>query len=155
MSRLLALDQSSKITGYAIFNDGELEKHGKFVIEDFDVDIRLMKLRQKLINLIKEEQIDEVVYEDIQQQENVQTFKVLAEVFGVVSELLAEMELPHSTVLAVQWKSTLKIAGSTRAVQKRNAQKYVQDTYSIKATQDECDAICIGVHHLQTSGCAW
>lgn len=155
MSKLLSLDQSSKTTGYAIFNNGKLETYGKFTYEDVNIDIRLVKFRQKIKDLIKEYNIDEVVYEDIQQQNNVQTFKILAEVYGVLSELLAEMEIPHSSVLAVQWKSTLKIAGTTRSIQKQNAQKYVINTYGIKATQDESDAICIGTHYLQISNCAW
>ena len=77
---------------------------------------------------------------------NVQTFKVLAEVFGVISELLVEMKIPQSAVLASSWKSALGIKGRARAEQKQNAQKWVIDTYSVKPTQDECDAICIGAH---------
>jgi Holliday junction resolvasome RuvABC endonuclease subunit len=91
--------------------------------------------------------------EDIQMQgnvvNNVQTFKVLAEVFGVVSELLVEMKIPQSAVLASSWKSALGIKGRARAEQKQNAQKWVVDTYSVKPTQDECDAICIGAHRNQ------
>jgi hypothetical protein len=50
--------------------------------------------------------------------------------------------------LASSWKSTLGIKGRTRPEQKRNAQEFIQKTYNIKPTQDECDAICIGCHHL-------
>ena len=32
--------------------------------------------------------------------------------------------------------------------QKKNAQLFVQQKFDIKATQDECDAICIGSHIL-------
>ena len=42
----------------------------------------------------------------------------------------------------------LNIKGKNRPEQKRNAQKYVNEKFNIKATQDECDAICIGVHTL-------
>ena len=97
--------------------------------------------------------IDEVVFEDIQLQNNVlnnvQTFKVLAEVFGIIDELLTEKKIPHIAVLASSWKSTLSIKGKTRPEQKRNAQAYVEKTYGVKATQDESDAICIGSHYTQ------
>ena len=33
------------------------------------------------------------------------------------------------------------------AEQKKNAQIYINTMYGIKATQDECDAICIGTHY--------
>ena len=38
MSNLLALDQSSRITGYAIFEDSKLVKYGKFEVSDNNID---------------------------------------------------------------------------------------------------------------------
>lgn len=159
MSRLLALDQASKCTGWAIFEDGKLEKYGKIFLDDPNIDTRLVQLRQNIWALIESENINEVVFEDIQQQNNVannvQTFKVLAEVYGVVSELLQELQIPHSTVLAASWKSTLGIKGRTRVEQKKNAQFYAEQNYGIHVIQDIADAICIGTHHIQKSKCAW
>lgn len=153
MSKILALDQSSHITGYAVFNDGKLEAYGKFNITDSDLGERLYKIRNKVKELVKEYCVDEVVFEDIQLQENVrnnvQTFKALAEVIGVIYELMVEMNIPCTAVLASSWKSTLGIRGSARPEQKRNAQKYVNTTFNIQATQDECDAICIGSHYIK------
>lgn len=159
MSRLLALDQASKITGWAIFEDGELKSYGKISLDDPNTDIRLVQLRQGIQTLVADYNIDEVIFEDIQQQNNVannvQTFKVLAEVYGVVSELLQEIQIPHSTVLAASWKSTLGIKGRTRAEQKKNAQLYVEQNYGIHVIQDIADAVCIGTHHIKKNKCAW
>lgn len=159
MSRLLALDQASKVTGWAIFEDGELKSYGKISLDDPNTDIRLVQLRQSIQTLVADYNIDEVIFEDIQQQNNVannvQTFKVLAEVYGVVSELLQELQIPHSTVLAASWKSTLGIKGRTRAEQKKNAQLYVEQNYGIHVIQDIADAVCIGTHHTKKNKCAW
>lgn len=155
MSTLLSFDQASKTTGWACFQDNKLLTYGKFTLDDDDVGVRLTKFRTKVQELINQYQPDEVVFEDIQEQNNIQTFKVLAQVYGVMSELLTSIKMPHSTLLAVQWKSDLKIKGKARAEQKRNAQQYVQNTYSIKATQDESDAICIGTAYLNARKCAW
>lgn len=159
MSRLLALDQASKVTGWAIFKDGELKSYGKISLDDPNTDIRLVQLRQGIQTLVADYNIDEVIFEDIQQQNNVannvQTFKVLAEVYGVVSELLQEIQIPHSTVLAASWKSTLGIKGRTRAEQKKNAQLYVEQNYGIHVIQDIADAVCIGTHHIKKNKCAW
>ena len=159
MSRLLALDQASKVTGWAIFEDGELKSYGKISLDDPNTDIRLVQLRQGIQTLVADYNIDEVIFEDIQQQNNVannvQTFKVLAEVYGVVSELLQEIQIPHSTVLAASWKSTLGIKGRTRAEQKKNAQLYVEQNYGIHVIQDIADAVCIGTHHIKKDKCAW
>lgn len=159
MSRLLALDQASKVTGWAIFEDGELKSYGKISLDDPNTDIRLVQLRWGIQTLVADYNIDEVIFEDIQQQNNVannvQTFKVLAEVYGVVSELLQEIQIPHSTVLAASWKSTLGIKGRTRAEQKKNAQLYVEQNYGIHVIQDIADAVCIGTHHIKKNKCAW
>ena len=158
-NRLLALDQASKCTGWAIFEDGELKSYGKISLDDPTTDTRLVQLRQGIQTLVTDYNIDEVIFEDIQQQNNVannvQTFKVLAEVYGVVSELLQEIQIPHSTVLAASWKSTLGIKGRTRAEQKKNAQLYVKQNYGIHVIQDIADAVCIGTHHIKKNKCAW
>lgn len=158
-NRLLALDQASKCTGWAIFEDGELKSYGKISLDDPNTDIRLVQLRQGIQTLVADYNINEVIFEDIQQQNNVannvQTFKVLAEVYGVVSELLQEIQIPHSTVLAASWKSTLGIKGRTRAEQKKNAQLYVEQNYGIHVIQDIADAVCIGTHHIKKNKCAW
>ena len=151
--RLLALDQASRTSGYAVFIDGELTDYGKFTFEDADMGERLHNIREKVAQLIADHGIDYVAFEDIQMQgnitNNVQTFRVLAEVFGVIYELVTGLGIPHTAVLAGTWKSTLGIKGYTRAEQKKNAQEYVLNTYGVKAIQDVCDAICIGAHILK------
>lgn len=153
MAKILAFDQASRITGYAFFEDGKLVKWGKFTLDNADFGVRLMQLREKVYDLIDHLNPDEVIFEDIQLQanvgNNVDTFKKLAEVFGIIYELVTELNIPHQAVLASVWKSTLGIKGRTRVDQKKNAQEYVQKTYGIRATQDECDAICIGTHALK------
>lgn len=155
MSTLLALDQSSHTSGYAVFQNGVLKDYGHFTISDEDLGIRLQKIRQKVLRLVEDYDADEVVFEDIQLQEtgtNPKIFKILAEVFGVVYEALTENDISCSFMLAATWKSKLKIKGKTRPEQKKNAQKYVKDNYNIQPTEDECDAICIGVAYTMGQG---
>lgn len=144
MANILALDQASKTSGYSVFKDGKLHTYGKFTFEDEDLGERLCKIKNKILELISEHEIDELIFEDIQLQSNVQTFKVLAEVYGLIDQLASELKIPHQSYLASSWKSQLGIKGKDRAEQKRNAQKYVMNTYNVKCTQDEADAICIG-----------
>lgn len=142
--RILAFDQASRTSGYAVFDDDKLVDYGKFTFEDTDFGMRLLRIRERVDKLIEKYQPNKVYFEDIQLQDNVETFKKLAEVFGVIDELLTEKDMPHEAILSVTWKSALNIKGKLRADQKRNAQEWVINTYNIKPTQDECDAICIG-----------
>ena len=152
VSNLLALDQASVTTGWAFFQDGRLQKFGHFSYNDEDIGIRLTRIRDKVKTLCLDNNIDEVVYEDIQLQENVgnnvHTFKVLAEVYGVLTQLFDSLAIPARSYISTSWKSRLHIKGRTRAEQKRAAQAYVMDTYQAKCTQDEADAICIGASVL-------
>lgn len=65
MAKLLALDQSSKVTGIAIFEDGKLLKYSKLDLKNPNLAVRLVEFRNSIKNIIKEEQITEVIFEDI------------------------------------------------------------------------------------------
>lgn len=156
--RILALDQASRITGWAVFDGNTLLKYDKFAFDDYDFGLRLQKIRNKVKSLIEEYEIDKVYFEDIQLQssigDNVATFKKLAEVFGVIYELLTELNIPNEAILSTVWKAKLNLLhgrGQDRSAQKRAAQDYVVQNYKIKPTQDECDAICIGVYGILTN----
>lgn len=149
--RLLSLDQSSHCTGFAIFEDGKLSYVNKFSLDSDDLGERLYHYRQKIIEIIDKYNIDSVAFEDIQMQNqinNVSTYKILAEIFGITQELMVELNIPYQVVSSNTWKSKLEIKGKQRAEQKRNAQAWVLSTYNIKCTQDEADACCIGASTL-------
>lgn len=154
MPNLLALDQASDVTGYAIYDidDRRLIAYGHFSLGTGDLGKRLVSFRTKIQDLISQYSINQVAFEDIQLQanvgNNVHTFKTLAEIYGVLHELCVELDLPYDVILAGTWKSTLGIKGKARAEQKRNAQAWVQNTFNVKPIQDECDAICIGAHTI-------
>ena len=156
MTRILALDQASRVSGWSIFIDGKLEDWGHLNTDQEEVGERLVQIRDFIINKVKEWDIDTIAFEDIQLQSsvgnNVKTFKVLANVYGVVLETAVELKKNFIIVPSTVWKSKLQIKGRTRPEQKRNAQTYVTTQYNIKATQDECDAICIGSCVIQGGG---
>lgn len=79
---------------------------------------------------------------------NVSTYKILAEIFGITEEFCVEFKYPYHVVSSNTWKSKLNIAGKERATQKRNAQEWVLNTYGLKVTQDEADACCLGASLL-------
>lgn len=152
MSRLLSLDQATRTTGYAVFDNGKLIKVGKFDISPAgDIGDRLVRFRKKIISLIEEFDITEVCFEEIQLQNNVMnnvdTFKKLANVYGVLLETIVELELPYTIISSNTWKSKCQIRKMGREKEKKAAQDFVTQQYGIKVTQDEADAICLGYSH--------
>ena len=63
MSKLLALDQSSKVTGYTVLEDGKIIRVSHFECIGDDVGDRLVQFRKKIGHLINEYEIDEIVFE--------------------------------------------------------------------------------------------
>ena len=59
MVNLLALDQASTTTGYSIFKDGKPIVISHFTAKGTDLGSRLEQLRNKIIELINEYEIDE------------------------------------------------------------------------------------------------
>ena len=160
---LLALDQSTQTTGYAIFQDSKLLTYGHIdpTGEYIERIAKLRKWASSVCDSLDDEL--EIAIEDIQLQEfepnggkrvskdfGVTTFKKLAHVQGALLSLFAERKIKYHIVSSNSWKSLCKIQGRRRDEQKRNAQQFVIDTYEIKPTQDEADAICIGHYVLKT-----
>lgn len=82
---------------------------------------------------------------------NVVTFKMLAEVIGVLEEMLTGMNIPHEAVFASTWRSTLGFGGKNRAEEKANAQNYILKKFNKTLKEDECEAVCIGLHYNLTN----
>ena len=118
-----------------------------------DIGKRLTYIREKVKALIDKYDIQKILIEEIQLQNtvgnNVVTYKKLAYVQAILIQMFDELRLPYEIIASSSWKSTLGIKGRARAEQKKNAQIYVNTIYGIKATQDECDAICIGTHYTK------
>lgn len=147
--KYLALDQSSNVTGFSVWNDSELIEYGKVKFDNDFID-RIVQLKYWMKDKIEELQEDgdtvEVIIEEIQEQANIQTFKMLAFVQAVLLVQLYELGIKSHLVYASSWKSSCGIKGKNRAEQKRAAQEYILIKYGYKATQDESDAICLGEH---------
>ena len=144
----LALDQASNCTGWSVWEDRELKDYGKIAMEG-EFPNRVIDVREFMLCKYNElscngEKKVEVILENIQLQRNVDTFKKLAQLLGVLECALVENHIDYHVVYASEWKSHCGVAGKARAEQKRNAQKFVLTNYGHKVTQDEADAICIG-----------
>ena len=154
---LIAFDQALNTTGYSIFKDGSLVGFDKFTTSDVSTAEKLKEFMSFLDKLLESKKPNKVAFEEIQLQQipgstahgNVETFKKLAYVQAILMETLAEKGIAFEIVSSNTWKSTCGVKGRARAEQKRNAQKFVETEYGVKAIQDICDSICIGKHVLE------
>ena len=155
MTITLALDQATRITGYAIFHDDKLVKVDQFELTDLEIGTRLKKYKKKILQLIEEYKVNQVLFEEIQLQQNVDTFKKLAMLYGVTMLLLEEKEIKYDIVSSYTWKSKCKIKKTGRETEKQAAQKFVENNYGIHVSQDKADAICLGYSYLKKPDYNW
>lgn len=153
--RILALDQSSKTTGYAIFDDEILIYYNIVKFTDKVATIRFIKLRNWLEQMIELWRPDCVLLEDIQLQgdekdgeKDSNTFKILAENLGVLEVLLTECGVSYEVIHTSTWRNTEQITGRNRTERKTQGQERVRKCYHIDVTDDVSDAILIGRHYL-------
>lgn len=148
----MALDQSSKISGYSIFNDDQLIKYGHLSLPaSLPIEERLLKLTCLLDESLQSYHFDKLIFEDIQEQGgNVKTFKVLAQVQGAILLWCAKHQINYEIIPPTVWRKNIKdiygvTFGKVRTEQKQASIDFVKSHFKIEATEDESDAICIGI----------
>ena len=151
----LALDQSIRTTGYAIYEDGKLVQKGHWTIpSSLTLGKRLHMVVDKLNKLHQQFHFDEIDFEDIQlQQGNVETYKKLAYVQAMIVFFCEKYNIPYKILSPSHWRSILKknykiIFGRKRQEQKKAAREFVIEYFNFsdeEVTEDECDAICLGL----------
>lgn len=148
--RILAFDQASITSGWAVFDDDKLVNYGKWTSNGSHSTQRISLTKAWFASMIEQWKPDEVILEDIQlhkfenQGEAVLTFKKLAHLQGVLKNYCFDNGIPYKVVSPSTWRTDTNIKGKTRNDKKRNAQLKVQSFYDINVTQDEADAILIG-----------
>lgn len=159
--RILALDQATITSGWAIFDDGQLVKYGTLNINRASTDERISLIKQWLASIIANWKPDLVALEDIQLQqfgaknsnniEGVTTFKTLAHLQGALFNYLYENKTPYEVVHVGVWRKHCKVIGKARADKKKSAQLKVKEWYDVSVSTDEADAICIGRYAAETA----
>lgn len=149
--RLLALDQASRVTGVAIFDDDKLVKYGTFEIKsNQELGKRLTQFLENLDKLYAAYHFDAVAYEDIQlQMGNVETYKKLAYIQAMILFWCEKNEKNLYCLSPSHWRKILKDKygmswGRKRAEQKQTAIDFIQEHYKKEVDSDTADAICIG-----------
>ena len=144
--RILALDQSTRITGWSIYDSGELIKYGTFITDLDDEIQRDRAIKNWLINMVNNWKPEYIGLEGIQYQQNmgVTTFETLARLQGILMETLLELNIEYSICPTNTWRAHCQVKGKTRIDKKRSMQLLAKQWFDISVTDDEADAIGIG-----------
>lgn len=150
--RIVVFDQATIKTGYAIFDNSDLTRWGLINLTDIcDTEHRLKYMLKEIANIVVKTKPDIIVFEDINQRNNIKTLITLARLQG---EIMAECYTnnidfaiyPPSTwrrLIGIQQGSHIK-----RESLKLQAIAFVERSYGITVGDDVAESICIGLAYL-------
>jgi len=144
--RILALDNATLKTGFAIFEDKKLIFSGvKEVSNLINTVERTAIMKQWMVSMVDLWEIDVIGLEDVQLQDNPKVLIILAKLLGTLENAAFEslFSVPD-VVSSTVWRAHCGIKGKTRMQKKEAAQDYVKKKYGMVVSQDRADAICLG-----------
>lgn len=150
---LLALDASTKSTGYAIFDKQQLIESGCITSASTDVIKRIFIMRENIdLLLSRYPQINKIILEEVLPESargNQHTQKMLTYLQAAIEFLVWEKykKLSIEYIYPNSWRAKCGIQtgrGVKRETLKQADIDFVQQHYNKKVNDDEADAICIG-----------
>lgn len=158
--RILAFDQSSKLSGWCVFEKGQhidsgvIDKH-----KTTDSDKRIAEMGLAIYRKISEVKPDLVVIENIQKQSNTATVILLARLQGMILGYCAAHKIRTKILGPSQWRSVLSFQQGQKVKReelKQQAMDYVKKNFSsVDCEIDEAEAICIGVATIKLLDDTW
>lgn len=150
--KILAFDQATAITGWAVFTDGYLQRYGKINLknESLDANARHIEMMRRIGAMISEIMPDKVILEGVYLGKSAASLIVATQIQGAAMAYCLENGVDFEIITPKEWRNGLKFPSKAkRPVLKKMAQDLVMRNYEMKVTQDEADAICIGLFAMQ------
>ena len=145
--RVAGVDASTKCTGVAIMQDGQLEYYTLIDLhKEMDVMKRIRNMLLKICEILDEYKIDAVYIEKSILKNNVDTVQKLANLAGGIMLYCAKNDIEFYHPVPPAWRAKIGIKQSSkikRDVLKEEAILAVQKEYDIDVGDDIAEAILI------------
>ena len=151
MSKILSLDTSSRITGYAVYYDGELVRYSSIDKTDVkDGNQRLRMMISELMTLIEREAPDVVVVEETVVTRNPQTQRMLSMILGAILGVCVSYGFTYCALRPTQWRKAVrgedeKLPRKREELKKWSVDKVIELFGINEVNDDVSDAILIGM----------
>lgn len=145
--KVLSMDQSTRITGYALFDDGRYIKSGVIDLHKIkETDERSKQMAVEICRLIGDTKPDVTIIEEVQQQSNTSTVIKLARIQGVAIGFCAAHNIDLHILTPSRWRSALgyKQGPKVRREElKQQSLDFVKNNFKLELIEDEAEAVCI------------
>lgn len=145
---IAGIDASTTCTGISYFKDNKLISYEKIDLKKMkNTELRMRDMFIGITTSLSKHKLDVIYYEDNYQKINPKTTKQLALLMGAIWGYCISNEIIIEPILPSEWRTILDInkPKADRPEYKRRAIKYVKDNFELDVSDDEADAICIGV----------
>lgn len=164
---ILAIDASTKSTGWAVFEDTKLIEYGLLTATSSDLIARITKITNELKDVFNKYPISKVILEEVRPEmgtQNIKTHRALMWLQGSIAVMLHnDYNFKTDNIIYLypsEWRKACGIKtgqGVRRESLKPKDIEFVKNYYGITVNDDIADAIGIGhayvYTHLKTS--AW
>lgn len=145
--KVVALDQSTRITGYSVFEDGQYVKSGVIDLHKIkETDERSKQMAVEICKLIEDAKPDCVIIEEVQQQSNTSTVIKLARIQGVAIGFCAAHNIDLHILTPSRWRSALSYRQGPKVRReelKKQSLDFVKNNFKLELIEDEAEAVCI------------
>lgn len=148
--KILSLDQASKISGWALIDDGKYVKSGVIDLHEIkDSDTRMAEMGMAICKQIKKLSPDRVIIEGVQSQGSVATVILLARLQGIILGYCYANNIKTDILAPSVWRSALLFNQGPKVKReelKAQAVDYVTEHLGkTDMNVDEIEAVCIGM----------
>ena len=155
---ILAIDASTKSSGWAIFEDARLLGYGCIQSASADLIKRIYVMKDGIEKILNEYKIDKIILEEVRPEQglqNLKTHKALLYLQAAIAFLVHEKfnKISIEYVYPSEWRKACGIK-TGRGVKRESLKPldiaFVRNTYNIVVNDDVADAIGIGHAYVNT-----
>lgn len=155
--KLLALDMSTKSTGYCIFEDKKIVGYGCLTAGGSDPYARIFKIKEQIKDIYErylpdEVTIEEIIPADVGHKQDVFKTLMYLQAVVVLYFYIVNKYFPITFQVASHWRSNVGIQTgrySHRQELKEASIQVVKNKYGIDVNDDTADAICLGISYYK------
>ena len=146
--RVVSFDQSTRVSGWAYFEDGEYIESGVIDMSKskLETDKRSFEMARSIWKIIKKYNPHEIIIENVQQQSSPSTVIVLARLAGMIIGYAEAHNVHVHILLPSQWRKVLGYSQGAKIKRQELKQQsidYVKSKYGLDLPEDECEAIAL------------
>lgn len=151
--KLLSLDSSTRVTGYAVFANGKLKKHGEITPTTKDNTERFNNMLHSIWQLLEKEKPQIVVIERMHQIRNVDAFRKLCEIMGAVHMWCVLNGCEYVPLSPAEWRKLAKDGDEKLPRKSEELKKWsIERTKALfcfePKSDNEADGVLIGYGYI-------